>query len=62
MTAMRRHAPGGAGGRAPGPAPGHGPSNGRRLKAVIADDEPRARQFLARLLAEHQEIELVGEA
>ena len=56
MRTMRRHAPDGPGGRVPGPA------NGRRLKAVIADDEPRARQFLARLLSEHDEVELVGEA
>jgi DNA-binding LytR/AlgR family response regulator len=41
---------------------GRAPTDGRKLKAVIADDEPRARQFLARLLSEHDEIELVGEA
>jgi two-component system LytT family response regulator len=34
----------------------------RRLRVVIADDEPRARQFLERLLAEHEELEIVGVA
>ncbi|HYM80595.1 MAG TPA: LytTR family DNA-binding domain-containing protein [Candidatus Limnocylindria bacterium] len=34
----------------------------RRVRAVIADDEPRARQFLERLLNEHAEIEVVGAA
>jgi DNA-binding LytR/AlgR family response regulator len=33
-----------------------------RLRAVIADDELRARQFLERLLGEHPAIELVGSA
>ena len=32
------------------------------LRAVIADDEPRARQFLERLLGEHVEVEVVGSA
>ena len=32
------------------------------VRAVIADDEPRARQFLERLLAEQGEIEVVGVA
>ena len=31
-----------------------------RWRARIADDEPRARQFLERLLGEHREIDLVG--
>ena len=53
MRAVRRHAPDGS---------GRTPADGRKLRAVIADDEPRARQFLARLLSEHDEIELVGEA
>jgi two-component system LytT family response regulator len=35
---------------------------GRPVRAVIADDEPRARQFLERLLAEHEEVEVVGSA
>jgi two-component system LytT family response regulator len=56
MRATRRHAPDGGAGRSPGPA------GGRKLKALIADDEPRARQFLARLLGEHEAIDLVGEA
>lgn len=32
------------------------------LRVVIADDEPRARQFLERLLAEHDGVEVVGSA
>jgi two-component system, LytTR family, response regulator len=35
---------------------------GTRIRALIADDEPRARQFLERLLGEHDEIEVVGVA
>jgi two-component system LytT family response regulator len=38
------------------------PGAARPLRAVIADDEPRARQFLDRLLSEQPEIEVVGEA
>jgi len=34
----------------------------RRVRVVIADDEPRARQFLERLLVEHEELEIVGVA
>jgi two-component system LytT family response regulator len=30
------------------------------VRALIADDEPRARQFLDRLLGEHAELEVVG--
>ncbi len=56
MRPNRRLAPDGGGGR------GSPPPAGRRLRAVIADDEPRARQFLARLLAEQGEVEVVGEA
>jgi len=37
-------------------------NEGRRLRTVIADDEPRARQFLEKLLGEHAEIDLVGAA
>ena len=33
-----------------------------RVRALIADDEPRARQFLEKLLSEHAEIEVVGAA
>jgi two-component system LytT family response regulator len=33
-----------------------------RMRVLIADDEPRARQFLEKLLAEHGEVELVGTA
>jgi len=33
-----------------------------RLRAVIADDEPRARQFLEKLLGEHETLEVVGSA
>jgi len=32
------------------------------VRALIADDEPRARQFLEKLLGEHGDIELVGVA
>ena len=32
------------------------------MRAVIADDEPRARQFLERLLSEHEDMEVVGSA
>ena len=56
MTATRHHAPDGASGR------GSPPDAGAPLRAVIADDEPRARQFLERLLREHGEVEVVGEA
>src|SRR5262245_40354746 len=56
MRPMRRHAPDGAAGRGEARA-----ANGR-LRAVIADDEPRARQFLDRLLREHGEVDVVGEA
>ena len=34
----------------------------RPLRALIADDEPRARQFLDRLLSELDEVTVVGEA
>jgi len=33
-----------------------------RVRALIADDEPRARQFLEKLLAEQTELEIVGAA
>ena len=32
------------------------------LRVLIADDEPRARQFLEKLLGEHDEVEVVGAA
>jgi DNA-binding LytR/AlgR family response regulator len=35
---------------------------GDRLRALIADDEPRARQFLEKLLSEQAELEVVGAA
>lgn len=35
---------------------------GRRVRAIIADDEPRARQFLQHLLSEHEGLEVVGAA
>lgn len=54
MRSMRRHAPDGPGGR--------GAEADRPLRAVIADDEPRARQFLERLLREQGDVEVVGEA
>ena len=37
-------------------------SDDKPLRVVIADDEPRARQFLQRLLAEHADLEVVGVA
>ncbi len=33
-----------------------------RLRVLIADDEPRARQFLEKLLGEHDTVEVVGVA
>src|SRR5947207_4116812 len=33
-----------------------------RLRVVIADDEPRARQYLERLLSEHENVEVAGVA
>ncbi|MFM8558468.1 MAG: LytR/AlgR family response regulator transcription factor, partial [bacterium] len=32
------------------------------MRVLIADDEPRARQFLERLLVEHATVEVVGAA
>ncbi len=52
MNRGRRHAP----------RDGAGASPERTLRAVIADDEPRARQFLERLLGEQSEVEVVGSA
>lgn len=34
----------------------------RRMRAVVADDEPRARQFMEKLLGEHADIEVAGTA
>ena len=56
MRATRHHVPAGGAGRGSAQPPG------RPLRAVIADDEPRARQFLGRLLSELGEVEVVGEA
>jgi len=36
--------------------------DGARARVVIADDEPRARQFLEKVLGEHDEIEIVASA
>lgn len=33
-----------------------------RMRVVIADDEPRARQYLEKLLSEHDEVEVSGSA
>lgn len=33
-----------------------------KLRVVIADDEPRARQFMEKLLGEHENVEVVGVA
>jgi len=32
------------------------------VRVLIADDEPRARQFLEKLLGEHEDVEIVGSA
>lgn len=56
MSPARHHHPDGRAGRA------REPGAERPLRAVIADDEPRARQFLDRLLSERPEIDVVGEA
>ncbi len=53
MTDRRFAAAIGGGGRS---------EEGRRVRVVIADDEPRARQFLERLLTEHEDLEVVGVA
>ncbi len=44
------------------PRASEGGTAGTRLRALIADDEPRARQFLEKLLGEHEELDLVGAA
>ena len=44
------------------PAEGPGARDSSPIRALLADDEPRARQFLEKLLGEHAEIELVGVA
>jgi two-component system LytT family response regulator len=56
MSPSRRYSPDSRSGR------GHDAGDERVLRAVIADDEPRARQFLERRLSEQPEIEVVGEA
>jgi DNA-binding LytR/AlgR family response regulator len=47
-------------------APTNGPTNGARndgrLRVVIADDEPRARQFLDKLLREQEDVEVLASA
>jgi DNA-binding LytR/AlgR family response regulator len=37
-------------------------AEGRRIRVVIADDEPRARQFLEKMLSEQERVEVVGAA
>jgi DNA-binding LytR/AlgR family response regulator len=37
-------------------------SEATKVRALIADDEPRARQFLEKLLSEHEDVEVVGVA
>jgi len=44
------------------PRASEGGTTGTRLRVLIADDEPRARQFLEKLLGEHEELDLVGSA
>src|SRR5512132_1413098 len=46
----------------PATSSGRGSDKAAPVRAVIADDEPRARQFLERLLAEHTDLEVVGAA
>ena len=43
-------------------AAGPGPPEGRPVRVLIADDEPRARQFLEKLLSEHDSVEVVAAA
>jgi DNA-binding LytR/AlgR family response regulator len=43
-------------------AEGRGARDASPVRALLADDEPRARQYLEKLLGEHSEIELVGVA
>jgi len=56
MSRTRHHTADGRAGRA------YEPSAERPLRALIVDDEPRARQFMERLLSEQPGIDLVGEA
>jgi DNA-binding LytR/AlgR family response regulator len=44
------------------PRASEGGTAGPRLRALIADDEPRARQYLEKLLGEHEMLEVVGSA
>jgi len=39
-----------------------GDAEGEPVRTLIADDEPRARQFLEKLLGEHRELDLIGSA
>ena len=41
---------------------GRGAPASSPLRALIADDEPRARQYLEKLLGEHEDVEVVGSA
>ena len=43
-------------------AAGPAPPGGRPVRVLIADDEPRARQFLEKLLSEHDSVEVVAAA
>jgi two-component system LytT family response regulator len=56
MMQTRHHSADSRAGRA------HESSDERPLRALIVDDEPRARQFMERLLSEQPGIDLVGEA
>jgi two-component system LytT family response regulator len=53
--------PSGAAGRPAGKASPAERASGR-VRALIADDEPRARQFLEKLLGEHERVEVVAVA
>jgi two-component system LytT family response regulator len=44
------------------PRSGERASEPAPVRALIADDEPRARQFLEKLLGEHHELDVVGSA
>ncbi len=44
------------------PRTSRGGAAAKPLRALIADDEPRARQYLEKLLGEHESVEVVGTA
>ena len=46
----------------PSVLPGAGQGRRRSVRAIVADDEPAAREAVITMLAEHPEVEVVGEA